>query len=265
MPVVRKRFGQNFLTDRHALQRIADALQLEGHETVIEVGPGKGALTDLLVGRAARLACIELDRDLVALLRERYHDRPHVEIVSADVLEVDLPALAGGPFALVGNVPYYITTPIIFHALRAPRPTRCVFLVQREVAERLVAAPGTREYGALAVNVGLVADVEIAGPVGAGAFFPRPKVESAIVRITPRAVPRALADEEAAVRAFVTGCFGQRRRQLPRAIRTVSGATAAQAATAVAEAELDPLARPEDLSPDAFVALWRAVQRALAA
>lgn len=261
--MIRKRFGQNFLTDRVALRRIADALQLEGHETVLEIGPGKGALTDELVGRCARLVGIEIDRDLVGYLTARYRDSPSVEIISSDVLDIVLADLAGGPFVLVGNVPYYVTTPIIFHSLAMPRPQRSVFLVQREVADRLVAGAGTDAYGALSVNVQLVADVEMVGIVGAGSFFPKPKVESAIVRLTPRAIPIVAPEVEESLRAFVVGCFGQRRRQLPRAIRTVTSLGADDAAAAVQNAGLDPLLRAEDVAPAQFAALWAAVRARL--
>src|SRR3954463_5983366 len=121
-PPTRKSLGQHFLSDRRILTRIADALHLQGHETVLEIGPGRGALTDLLVERAGRLIAIEYDRALAAKLRERYEGQRNVEIVEADVLTVDLPAIAGGPYRLLGNVPYYITTPILFQALKAPRP-----------------------------------------------------------------------------------------------------------------------------------------------
>jgi 16S rRNA (adenine1518-N6/adenine1519-N6)-dimethyltransferase len=144
LPRPRKRFGQHFLRDRGVLARIADALNLEDGTTVIEIGPGRGALTDVLAERAARLLAIEVDRDLAAHLRERYAARPEIEIVEADVLQVDLGALAGGDYVLAGNVPYYITTPILFHALQPPRPRRAVYLVQKEVAERLGAAPAAR-------------------------------------------------------------------------------------------------------------------------
>ena len=180
---MRKSLGQHFLHDARALDRIVEALQLTGQETVLEIGPGRGALTDRLAGRCARLVLIEYDRALAALLRERYANDPHVEVVEADVLETDLGALARGPYVLVGNVPYYITTPILFHALAAPRPLRAVYLVQREVADRLTAGPGSRDYGALTVNVQAVAHAEFVAPVPAGAFRPPPKVESAIVRI----------------------------------------------------------------------------------
>jgi 16S rRNA (adenine1518-N6/adenine1519-N6)-dimethyltransferase len=260
--MLRKRFGQHLLTDRHALQRIADALELRGDETVIEIGPGKGALTDVLVARCRRLVCVEIDRDFAAFLRDRYRDLPKVEVVTADVLDVDLHELSGGPYVLVGNVPYYVTTPIIFHALRPPRPARAVFLVQREVAERMTAAPGTREFGALSVNVQLVADVDVIGKVGAGSFFPRPRVESAIVRLRPHRAPALDGVDEEQLRTFVIGLFGQRRRQLPRALRTVTGLDAAGAQRAVARAGLDPLARPENLAPGEFVTLFRACSAA---
>ena len=258
MPPPRKRFGQHFLTDRSALQRIANALELTGEETVLEVGPGRGALTDLLADRARRVVCVELDRDLVALLRQRYTGRPNVEIVEGDVLARPLAGLAGVPYILAGNVPYYITTPIIFHALERPRPERAVYLVQREVAERLASSAGSKAYGALTVNVQVVARVELIGGVSAGAFHPKPKVESAIVRLTPLAEPLVRPDEEARFRSFVIGLFGQRRRQLGRAIRTVAGLDAARALDAIARTGLDPSARAEDLAPAQLVELARA-------
>ncbi len=257
MPPPRKRFGQHFLTDRHALQRIADALLLTGAETVLEIGPGRGALTDLLADRARRLVCIELDRDLVVALRARYAGRAHVEIVEGDVLTLDLAELAGGPYVLAGNVPYYITTPIIFHALSAPRPLRAVYLVQREVAERLVANPGSKAYGALSVNVQVVASVELLGGVSAGAFYPKPKVESAIVRLTPRDEPLIAPDEERDFRAFVIALFGQRRRQLARALRTIANLDATQAHDIVIAAGLGPSMRAEDREPAELVTLAR--------
>ena len=189
LPRPRKRFGQHFLKDRSVLTRIADAVGASSGDTVIEIGPGRGALTDVLADRATRLLAIELDRDLAGHLRERYASRPHVTIVEGDVLETDLAALAGGDFVLAGNVPYYITTPILFHALQAPRPRRAVYLVQKEVAERAAAAPGGKEYGALSVNVQAVAHVEILFRVPPGAFQPPPQVDSAVIRVTPRPDP----------------------------------------------------------------------------
>jgi 16S rRNA (adenine1518-N6/adenine1519-N6)-dimethyltransferase len=258
--IPRKRFGQHFLTDPRILDRIADALELNGTETVIEVGPGRGALTDRLAARCRTLIAVEIDRDLVAKLGARYSDRPHVRIVEGDVLDTDLGALAGGDYLLIGNVPYYITTPILFHALERPRPERAVFLVQREVAERMKAAPDSKEYGALSVNVQSLARVEVLFRVAAGAFTPPPTVESAVVRVTPRRDPVVREDEEAGFSAFVIAAFSQRRKQIGSIIRSVASIDTAAAADLVLRAGLDPKARPETLSPADFAGLYRAVK-----
>ena len=257
LPPARKSLGQHFLSDRRILGRIADALQLQGGETVVEIGPGRGALTDLLAERAGRLIAVEVDRALAAMLRERYARRSNVLIAEADVLEVSLGDLAAGPYVLVGNVPYYITTPILFHALRHPRAERSVYLVQREVADRLTAAPGSKEYGALTVNVAAVARAEMLFKVPAGAFSPPPKVESAVVRITPLAQPLVTRDEEEPLRKLVQGAFGMRRKQMRRVIRTLRSLGAEEADTLLTAAGIDPEARPETLPVGQFVKLLR--------
>lgn len=260
LPPARKSLGQHFLTDRRILGRIADALKLEGGETVLEIGPGRGALTDLLAERAGRLVAVEVDRALAALLRERYARRSNVLINEADVLEVSLGDLAAGPFVLVGNVPYYITTPILFHALEHPRAERAVYLVQREVADRLTAAPGSKEYGALTVNVAAVARAETLFRVPAGAFSPPPKVESAVVRITPLDVPLVTAAEEKPLRTLVQGAFGMRRKQMRRVIRTLRSLDAEAADQVLQRAGIDPEVRPETLSVEQFVKLLRTTE-----
>jgi 16S rRNA (adenine1518-N6/adenine1519-N6)-dimethyltransferase len=256
-PPTRKSLGQHFLNDRRILGRIADALQLEGHETVLEIGPGRGALTDILAERAGRLIAIEYDRALAALLRERYARRGNVLIAEGDVLQLSLGELAAGPYVLVGNVPYYITTPILFHALTPPRADRSVYLVQREVAQRLVAKPGSKEYGALTVNVAAVARAELLFGVPAGAFAPPPKVESAVVRITPLAEPFITPDEEHRFRVLVQSAFGMRRKQMRRVVRTLDSLDAEQADAVLARAHIDPEVRPEVLSVEQFVGLLR--------
>ena len=256
-PPTRKSLGQHFLNDRRILLRIADALKLQGGETVVEIGPGRGALTDILAERAGRLIAIEVDRALAAMLRERYARRSNVLIAEADVLEMSLGELAAGPFVLVGNVPYYITTPILFHALQPPRAERAVYLVQREVAERLSSPPGTKEYGALTVNVAAVARAETLFGVPAAAFTPAPKVESAVVRITPLATPLVTPEEERPFRLLVQGAFGMRRKQMRRVLRTLRSLDAEQADAMLAAAGIDPAARPETLSAEQFVALLR--------
>lgn len=257
-PPVRKSLGQHFLTDRRILGRIADALELHGGETVLEIGPGRGALTDLLAPRAGRLVAIEYDRALAALLRERYASSPNVIVAEADVLSVSLGELAQGPYVLVGNVPYYITTPILFHALIPPRADRAVYLVQKEVADRLCAEPGTKEYGALTVNVAALARAETVFRVPAGAFSPPPKVESAVVRITPRENPLIAPTEERAFKALVQGAFGMRRKQMRRVIRSLNALGPDEADELLQRVGIDPEVRPETLSPDQFAALLRA-------
>jgi 16S rRNA (adenine1518-N6/adenine1519-N6)-dimethyltransferase len=259
LPPIRKSLGQHFLTDRAILARIAAALQASGIETIIEVGPGRGALTEHLLPMAGRLVAIEYDRALAARLRERYAHEHRVQIVEADVLEAPLAAIAAtDDYLLVGNVPYYITTPIIFHALRPPRARRAVFLVQKEVADRLVASPATRSYGALSVNVQAVASVERLFKVPAGAFHPPPRVDSAVVRIEPRPDPAVSPAEEERFRAFVQGAFGFRRKQMRRVVRSLCDVTSEAADALLNVASVDPNARPETLSPRAFAALMRA-------
>jgi 16S rRNA (adenine1518-N6/adenine1519-N6)-dimethyltransferase len=260
-PPIRKSLGQHFLNDRRILQRIVDALELTGNETVIEIGPGRGSLTELLVPVARRLVLIEYDRALAAQLRERYASSPSVSVIEADVLTVNLGEIAGGPYRLVGNVPYYITTPILFHALQAPRPDRAVYLVQREVADRIVATPGSDEYGALSVNVQSVAIARLLFRVAPGSFVPPPKVESAAVRIDPRPDPVITVDEETAFRRFVRDAFGMRRKQMRRVLREVLGLDAERAGAMLTSAGIEPAARPETLSPEDFARVVRAANR----
>ena len=259
LPPPRKRLGQHFLTDTRTLDRIADVLEIGKADTVIEIGPGRGALTDRLAARAGRLITIEIDKLLIPVLRARYATQPHVSVIESDVLDLALGDLAGGPYLLAGNVPYYITTPIIFHAMTRPRPERAVFLVQREVGDRAVAPPGSKEYGALSVNLQALATVTPRGVVKPTAFHPPPSVDSAILHIVPRTDPVIGADEEAAFRKLVIASFGLRRKQMRRVVRTVRGLSAEQADVALGIAGLDPEARPETLSATQFAALLRAL------
>ena len=257
LPPVRKSLGQHFLNDRRILGRIADALELTGSELVIEIGPGRGALTALLLERARRVVAIEYDRALAALLRDRYSGDSRLTIVERDVLDVEFGELTDGPYVLAGNVPYYITTPIIFKGLTNPRPDRAVYLVQREVAERIVAPPGDREYGALSVNVQAVANAELLFRVSRGAFQPPPRVDSAVLRITPRADPVISRAEEEEFRTFVQAAFGMRRKQMRRVLRELWKLDAVSAERVLEAAGVDPAVRPETLSPVDFAKLLR--------
>jgi 16S rRNA (adenine1518-N6/adenine1519-N6)-dimethyltransferase len=259
-PPALKRLGQHFLTDGRVLERIVDALSPTREDTVVEIGPGRGALTELLLARAGRVVVVELDRALAEMWRVRAAMDPRLTVIEGDVLETDLAAAAGHvPFLLAGNVPYYITTPILFHALRRPRPDRAVYLVQREVAERIVAAPGGKAYGALSVNVQSVARAEILFAVPARAFTPPPKVESDVVRVTPRPDAVVTEAEEGRFRAFVQEAFGLRRKQMRRVLRTIGRLDAERAESVLAAAGVDPAARPETLSPADFARVLRAL------
>ena len=255
-PPVLKKYGQHFLSDKRILAGIVDALAPTDADTVVEVGPGRGSLTDILVERSGRVIGVEIDRALAEQLGKRYAARASVQIVQGDVLETDLHALAGPDFLLIGNVPYYITTPIVFRALEPPIPRRSVFLVQREVAERMAAAADTESYGALSVNIAVVANVEQVMTVPASSFQPPPKVESAVVRLTPRVAPLVGLESLPAFRVFVQAAFGLRRKQMLRVIRTVRGLSPSDAAGLLQRAGIDPVARPEVLSPEDFARLF---------
>jgi 16S rRNA (adenine1518-N6/adenine1519-N6)-dimethyltransferase len=258
LPPVRKSLGQHFLSDRRILGRIVDALDPKPGETVVEIGPGRGGLTELLSERAHRVVAIEVDRALAAMLRDKYAGT-NVEIVEADVLGTNLHNVAGGDYALVGNVPYNITTPILFHALRRPRANRMVFLLQREVADRMSASPGGKEYGALTVNLQGIASVETQFRVAPGSFQPPPKVESAVVRIVPLDEPLIEAGEEERFRTAVQGMFGMRRKQMRRVVRSLFNLDVERAEDVLRRAGIDPEARPETLSPADFARLLRLV------
>lgn len=258
LPRAKKSLGQHFLHDEPTLDAIVDALGPIADRTVLEIGPGRGVLTDRLVPRAKKLVAVELDRILADHLRKRYEASPHVNIVQADVLEVTLSELAGDDFVLVGNVPYYITTPILFHALERPRASVAVYLVQHEVAERMAAPPGSRTYGALSANLQSVAHVELIKHVPPRAFHPPPAVDSHVVRITPRVDPVIAPEEETAYRQFVQNAFSFRRKQLGRVLRTVLNIPAEKAVAIVEACGLTPDLRPEVLSAEDFARLLRA-------
>ncbi len=265
MPRPRKRFGQHFLSDRRLLARIADAVGAGAEDTVLEIGPGPGGLTAALLERAGTVIAIEKDRDLAAELRERF---PSLVLIEGDALDEDWHALdsrrpgvqasgrSGVPY-IAGNIPYNITTPLIDKALEPPRPRRIVFLVQREVADRIAAAPGSRTYGALSAGVQAVARVERLFIVPAGAFHPRPRVDSAVILIEPLASPLVPDDQARAFRRFTTGIFGFRRKQLQRGLRELTGWEAGRITRVLEAAGVDPAARPETLGPGPLAVLAR--------
>lgn len=254
MPRAKRRLSQHFLSDRNILDRIADAVGPTEQDTVLEIGPGTGGLTEALAGRAGKLVAIEKDAELIPGLRERV---PAATIVAADALEADWHAVAGADFLVAGNIPYNITSPLIDKALAPPRPRRIVFLVQKEVADRVGAAPGSDAYGALSIGVQAVAAAERLFTVPAGAFHPRPQVDSAVLRLTPLATPLVTDAEVEPFRRLVVGLFGFRRKQIGRGLRELTGWGADRAAIVLASAGIDVAVRPETVSPGRFVALLR--------
>ena len=269
---VARRLGQHFLTDPELLRRIADALNPSPDDVVIEIGAGRGSLTTELAPRVARLVAIERDRELAHELRESGigggRAVGNVVVVEGDALELNWHELAGSAtlpaspissprIKVIGNIPYAITSPLIEKALMAPLPERIVFLVQREVAERIAAAPGGKAYGALSVGVQAACRAELLFRIPAGAFRPPPKVESALLRLTPLERPLIAPEEGPAFRRFVTACFSRRRKQLRNVLMAAAGRPAAEVSEGLALLGLDPAARPETLAPADFVRLLR--------
>lgn len=252
-----RRLGQHFLFDPSILDRIVDALDPTPSDVVLEIGPGRGTLTRRLVPRVDRVVAIERDDELASRLAA--DEIPNLRVLADDALAVDWAAAAGADsFKVVGNIPYRITSPLIERAQSLAAVPIVVFLVQREVADRLAAAPGTRAYGSLTVGAQVVATVERLFTVPPGAFRPPPKVDSAVVRF--RRLPRPPLDEgdRVAFRTFVTGLFSHRRKTLGRSLRLVLDAPADRAAAVLDRAGIPPGHRVETLSPESLVRLYRA-------
>ena len=245
------RLGQHFLFDPAILGRIADAALLSPGEQVLEIGPGRGTLTRELLARGARVVAIEADGRLAAALAGSAP--PALTVVHGDALRVPWPRAE----VIAGNIPYRITSPLIERALSAPRPRRVVFLVQQEVAARLAARPGGADYGALTAGVELVATVERLFGVKRGAFRPPPRVDSALVRITPRVEPLVAPGEEARVRGLIRALFQRRRQQLQRSLREALGLDAATVAALLERTGIAPTARAERLDVRQLVMLAR--------
>jgi 16S rRNA (adenine1518-N6/adenine1519-N6)-dimethyltransferase len=252
----KKRFGQHFLHDATILQRIVQAIAPHRGDRIVEIGPGDGALTLPLLRAIGRLTVIELDRDLVPRLRAAAQGVGELEIVNADVLGVDFDALARGEaLRVVGNLPYNISSPILFHCIDHLEVIRDMhFMLQKEVVDRMAAAPGSKVYGRLSVMLQLACRVEPLIEVPPGAFRPPPRVDSAVVRLLPRPrSDRPSVDAERVARV-VRAAFGQRRKTLANALHGLLEADE------IAAAGIDPRARAEQLEPAAFVALAAAAR-----
>jgi len=258
----KKSLGQNFLHDPNALEKIVEIAGLDAGATVLEIGPGTGNLTRVLAAHAARVIAVELDTRLIPLLEAATAGLPGVEIVHGDILEVDIPALVGRtPYVVVANLPYYITSAILRRLLEtAPRPQRLVLTVQREVAERLVAEPG--DMSLLAVSVQFYGQPQIAMRLNPAEFWPRPDVDSAVVRIDVLDAPSVAVPDEKLFFRVVRAGFGQKRKQLRNSLSAGLGIAKAQAGDLLGGAGIDPQRRAETLSLEEWAALTFAVAQA---
>jgi 16S rRNA (adenine1518-N6/adenine1519-N6)-dimethyltransferase len=256
----KKSWGQNFLTDKRVQERIVAAANVEQEDVVLEIGAGCGALTRWLVERAGQLIAIEPDPDMVALLREELGQRPNLRLEPVDALSFDFAEAAraaGRPLVVVGNLPYQITSPILFAISEAAAGGqvigRAVFMVQKEFAQRMLAPPGNKVYGRLSVMVQQVVEGEILFHVGPGAFHPRPAVTSSVLRLRPRPSPLAPVRDPARFAQVVKQAFAARRKMLRRALEPMGGTQAA--ADALAAAGIEGTRRAEELSVAEFARL----------
>ena len=279
----KKSLGQNFLVDESHLARIAAAADLTPADTVLEVGPGLGVLTRHLAAQAGRVVAVELDDRLIPVLQELFADQPHVSFIHADILKVDPAALLADDrvtgwqgdkaesndsptqyairntqYKVVANLPYYITSAVLRHLLESPQPpTVAVVMVQREVAQRIVAGPG--DMSLLAVGVQFFAQAKIVQKVPAGAFHPRPKVDSAVLRLDVRPQPAVADVEPAWYFEVVRAGFGQKRKQLRNSVAAGLGMAKEAVEAGLLSAGIDPQRRAETLS----LAEWGALAKAL--
>ena len=267
------KLGQHFLTSETAALRIVEALGDVSHSTVLEIGPGRGAITEILAPKAQRLIAVELDRVLSAQLRLKFSTEPNVEILEGDILKIELDTVFGPrpgalrpgltfspePARVVGNLPYYITSDILLRLVEYHRYfSTIVIMVQKEVADRLAASPGTRDYGLLSATVQLYGEVEKLFTLPPGAFSPPPKVHSTVVRITirPRVASLGLDDETEFIN-FLKLSFGQKRKTIWNNLKVRYDEDALRAA--LAKSGVKPAARAEALTLERTAALFRAL------
>lgn len=266
----KRSLSQNFLVDPNLQRKVVEAAGAGPEDLVVEIGPGHGELSAHLVGGVGRLLLVEKDDELAAELEEKWGERDDVEVLHGDALEVDLEARVrawtdaegGRPYRVLSNVPYAITSPLTFRILDLrPPPRRAVLTVQREVGERMAAAPGSDAYGALSVGVQIRARPEVAFGVSRQAFRPVPDVESVTVVLEPRA-DRPAPELEKAVRRLTRACFSRRRKQLQKILRSAPeyGLEKRAARELCRELGLDPRVRPEKVPPATFLRLARRLE-----
>lgn len=263
-----KRLGQHFLVDSRPLYAMLQAAELLPEDGVLEIGPGLGVLTRELCSRAGKVVAVEKDRQLIPILEDLTRDFKNICILDADVLKLDMEELReehfGGSFKVVANLPYYITSPIIMKIIenRHLIPL-AVLMVQKEVAQRLVASPGSKDYGILTIAVNMYAEVKLVCNVGKSSFLPPPKVESAVVKILLRQKPRVEVDEELFFKV-VEAAFGERRKTLKNSLSRrldIPGIDPEVIAKALEVTGIDPMRRGETLSIEEYAQLLEALKK----
>ncbi|MCC4423380.1 16S rRNA (adenine(1518)-N(6)/adenine(1519)-N(6))-dimethyltransferase RsmA [Limosilactobacillus reuteri] len=269
----KKSFGQNFLTDLNVLKNIVEAADITANDNVIEIGPGIGALTEQLAQAAGEVLSLEIDQDLIPVLKEVLSPYDNVKVINQDVLQANLPELIkkefkdpSRPIKVVANLPYYITSPILMNLLASPVEwaTICV-MMQKEVAQRLTAKPGTKQYGALTLAIEYQMQAKIAFDVSRKVFVPAPNVDSAIVVLTPRPNPLLVQPfDKQKLFGFIRGCFAHRRKSLWNNLQSVIGKNPAvkEKMTAVlTQLDISPQIRPEKLTLEQFIELANALHQ----
>ncbi len=254
-----KRFGQNFLIDGHVIEKIIRAAEITKDDTVLEIGPGIGTMTQYLAEAAGKVYAVEIDRNLLPILAETLADYDNVTVVNEDILKVDIAALTEGkPVKVVANLPYYITTPIIMGLFEKHIPADSItVMVQKEVAERMQAQPGGKEYGALSLAVQYYAEPYIVANVPPNCFMPRPNVASAVIRLTKYETPKICVQDEAFMFRLIRASFNQRRKTLQNGIHNSAELSISKEAVVAAlkEMGLSETVRGETLSLAQFAQL----------
>ena len=258
-----KKFGQNFLIDTHVLEKIISAAGITKNDCVLEIGPGIGTMTQYLAENAGHVVAVEIDRNLIPILKETLADYDNVTVINEDILRVDIKALAeeyngGKPIKVVANLPYYITTPIIMGLFESGVPIdNITVMVQKEVADRMKEGPGSKDYGALSLAVQYYAEPEIVANVPPNCFIPRPNVGSAVIRLTRHEQPPVQVADEKLMFRLIRAAFNQRRKTLQNGLGNAPELpyTKEQIAAAIAEMGLTPTIRGEALSLAQFAQL----------
>lgn len=258
-----KKFGQNFLIDTSVLDRIVAAAEITGEDLCLEIGPGIGTMTQYLAERAREVVAVEIDKNLIPILEETLADYDNVTVINDDILKVDINEIVeqkngGSPVKVVANLPYYITTPIIMGLFEQHIPLKSItVMVQKEVAERMQAGPGTKDYGALSLAVQYYAKPKVVANVPPNCFMPRPNVGSAVIRLTRHAVPPVHVEDESRMFSLIRASFSQRRKTLVNGLGNAPelGISKERVSAVLEEMNLPPMIRGEALTLEQFAEL----------